>query len=543
MTTRQAVDYGIDNIKLNNLGEPIVDKKDLQPFTFNEIKEDIIQSLLVRMYKFNPELRDKIKVAYKELGCGDFDVYEKSHLSIEGARLPSPPFIHGPAGHGKTAVTKEAVKEVCQYLGLNLVTKFERNYIPSHNDFVLPVVEMSNETSSLLIAGIPVVGSRRISKIGEDGELTIKEEDQVRRALKHSFNVLNTAPYGACVLDDISNLPRKLQNIMLSLMDESRFQSTNFGMDKMFVATGNMGHSDGSVANSIPSSVITRCSNVYLQSDSVEETVPYMMKKHSYENFDGGVSVYLHYIQDILGKEPYESSVKSSSHLCPRTVDNLSANLAIFLDDFDHVTNSSSEDAKMEFKSELKNQIERIIGKEKDNLVENVESGKANVELKRQSVVMTNLIFDYTVSFLNDSKRVYAVKDSRDMQEFSKTMVSKLSGHDNLSQRMVDEMMLTDSVLCKMFDKQFVNKDFAKLTNEERRNIYYQFSTLFKDFTDKSKGYAINRVENTLPVILKREGFEPEKLESIIDYYKKIVSAEIPKPEQDNKKDFTIERG
>jgi MoxR-like ATPase len=517
MSKRYPVNIDHSGAGLLNAGENIVDTKELVPFTFEECVNDLATTMMIRIYEFNPEMRDKIVERFNQVvEGGDFTSYAQ-YAQIEKHRVPPTYFFHGPAGHGKTAIAKEAAKRVTEALDLNLVTSFPRDYVPAPNDFVLPLIEMSNETSSLLVGGIPYIGKVKGVRVGDEPNAPVEEfeVEQMSRALYHLFDVAKQATYGAVILDDISNLPQKVQNIMASLLETSSFQNNNFGSAKTFIGTGNLGAADGSIAKPLSSAMITRANGMYVQSDAANETAPYIMRKYLGEELDGAMSAYLTYVQDVLKKEPYEKTRKNSSHLSPRSADNLAGQIARLMSMFDHLDSTSPESAILEAKAELRNEIEKTIG-------------------LNQSQQIAEFMTDYMVNFLPIGREISEAEAPEDVRKVSGKIETLLSDKNQFSNRIKDEMMMSDALLGSMFQVVIEERRFSKMDALKRDLMNYEYSSLFKDFTDQGKDFAAKRVENSVPALMKECGnFKPEVIQQAVEKFKQIVAGEFPKPEKE----------
>ena len=513
----------LSNSGLIEAGEPLVDAKGLEPWSFNGIVNKGVRIMLIRIFECNPELEDKITEAYNKFTGGDFKRYSQSYAKVEDHRIPPTFFMHGPPGHGKSSVPKTIAKTVCDLLGLNLVTKFEEGFVPSENDFVLPIVEMSNETSNLMVGGIPIVGEYTHYKLDEDG--TVREEviQQMERALFQTFSIAKQANYGLVVLDDVSNLPRKLQNIILSLLEESRFQSTNFGKDKMFFSTGNLGAADGSIAQRISGAAANRVFNCYLESDAVLETRPYLNTQHISEDLDVGVTAYTAFTQDVLKLNPFEPSSKNASHLCPRTVDRICSKMPNLYYEFDHLNKDSSEEEINEFISILRSEIASISG-------------------FNQSAPMANYIADLVVNHMPVARDViYSKTPKKRLEAINsvKEAMGALKGVDKVD----FEMKFSEALLSKYFTHILREKSMSGMDKKDREIYHHAISTIFEGMSKAGREFAEERVRTTVPAIMKDIGVPKDQtalIENTVNHFADVVQARLEDPAAKNNKENNV---
>lgn len=177
------------------------------------------------------------------------------------ARQSNPLMFRGYPGMGKTTSFGVASRMFADFMGLDYkpdpteadLEEWMKDGSISEK-FILVKHEMAGEVSNMQVAGIP-------SKKEVDGVEYLSQ----LKSLK--FHALTQAKAACLVIDDFLNAHASVQNQMLPIFEEGRFQGTNFG-NTYIVGTGNLGAKDNTNISNMSSANATR-----LQSYNVTDTV------------------------------------------------------------------------------------------------------------------------------------------------------------------------------------------------------------------------------------------------------------------------------
>lgn len=206
------------------------------------------------------------------------------------SREVTPTYLRGYPGQGKTTSFKVAAKQVAMTLELEWVENPADDYLPTGNELLFVVQELSGQVSSVDFGGIPNVKTFPTVSGGEQAYMT-KLANKRLTALQHA---------GAAVLllDDFSNASPNIQNVALSILTENRFQGLDLG-NTLVGATGNLGTADGTHVSSTSNAVVTRVAN-FLVVDTVEHWVARTCQQYGDSIGDGGVAGFLYRHKDLF---------------------------------------------------------------------------------------------------------------------------------------------------------------------------------------------------------------------------------------------------
>lgn len=503
---------------LTDVGQPFVDSRGLLTWEFNEAVNSMVRNYLTRMYGTSPEMDDKIEAAYNEYTGGDFTTLRIN--ADRGNAKPASFFLHGSPGHGKTACSRVAGHIICDLLDLNFIEDFPKDYIPHPKDYVFVSQQMSGEPSALMLGGTPQVSTMKFND-PDTGE-EIDAAQYMSKNLQYRFRVLQQANFGTCILDDISNCPEKLQNIMLSLLQRCGFQAINFGSGINFVATGNLGSADGTYTHKMSAAVGNRAINFVMSADAVRDTVPYLMKKfntlpltpdevatmdpmrvkelqHRHYVPDHGMSAYLTYIQKCTNKNPYDKPRKEAANCNPRTVEALVEGSFLALQaKFRGLSGKPESNEKVaEYRAEIRNLCGSIMGYNHSDTMADFIQGYFTEALPLAKEMINRAA--------NPDKE--AVKD--DTQDMSAPQLMKW------------DMQMAEALSQAYIEKILFSEDLKGMPEEERDMIHFRVSQRVAGMTQTAKNYFMARIQNTVPAVFDQRrnsmNISPEMKEQLIE--------------------------
>jgi len=190
-----------------------------------EIKDQAIRSILENTYISSEEdsaLRGRIRSAYEKFT--GFSLLEH-RLSERGI---STMLLHGPIGHEKGSIIKDAAKDVAKMLDMNFVEDLEA--FPGTNDFLF-------------------------SAYGAGDYL-----------LTEKFNILNKSRIGVSLFEGVEDASKSVQSEILSLANDKKFQSSSIGQHTTSFLVS---ESTENNMNSI-SMLSNKCDNFYFE-DNVKD--------------------------------------------------------------------------------------------------------------------------------------------------------------------------------------------------------------------------------------------------------------------------------
>lgn len=282
----------------------------------DDVKKQAMETILVNAYlssEEDPDLRGRVEVAYKELMGVE--------LAPDGVEVSPmlPMFLHGSPGHGKTSLIKDAAKSCAKLLGMNFVAEPED--FPGTNDFVFVLYETSGVLSTAELGGIPAIDTiSRPEDWKEKGLVPQDAKDEYdvlsKKALRQ-FTALANSRIGTIIFDDASNANKNVQNALLSLCEEKKFQSSSIGKHTVGFLTGNIG-SDGTYVIDPSSALLNRTESVY-----VEDNVKDWLKRESGKYNDAiglaGVNAFMKQCPECFAEKATSKKGGPSPFASPRS--------------------------------------------------------------------------------------------------------------------------------------------------------------------------------------------------------------------------------
>ncbi|MEM1435210.1 MAG: hypothetical protein AAGG11_14210 [Pseudomonadota bacterium] len=254
----------------------MIDKPDiaLREATTDQIIDRLVLDMLQRFHSAGrtPTLDARIEAAWRALRGVPFL-----------ARSVTPTYLRGYPGQGKTTSYRVAAQRVAEMLSLELVVNPADDYVPTGEELLFIVQELSGQVSAVDFGGIPNVQSFATRDGGAQAFMT-KLANKRLAALKHA---------GAAVLllDDFPNASPNIQNVALSILTENRFQGLDLGR-ALIGATGNLGTSDGTNVSATSNAIVTRVAN-FLVVDTLDHWVERTQAEYPDDTGDAGIAGFL----------------------------------------------------------------------------------------------------------------------------------------------------------------------------------------------------------------------------------------------------------
>lgn len=222
-------------------------------------------------------------------------------------RSVTPTYLRGFPGQGKTTSYRVAAQRVAQFLHMPFVYNPPDDYIPTGQELLFVVQELSGQVSSADFGGIPNVQEFQVSGGGLQRFMT-KLANKRLASLKHA---------GAAVLllDDFSNASPNIQNVALSILMENRFQGLDLG-NTLVGATGNLGVNDGTHVSSTSNAIVTRVAS-FLVVDTLEHWIQRTLHQYPDTMGDAGIVGFLQRYPDLFHAP--RKSREGVPYPCPRT--------------------------------------------------------------------------------------------------------------------------------------------------------------------------------------------------------------------------------
>ena len=270
----------------------------LKPATTEQIVQRLILDMLQRFHSGGkqPALDTKIEQAWQQQRGVPFL-----------ARAVTPTYLRGYPGQGKTTSYRVAAEQVARMLGLNFISNPADDYIPSGNELLFVVQELSGQVSAVDFGGIPNVQQFATQAGGEQAYMT-------KLANKRLVS-LQYAGAAVLLLDDFSNASPNIQNIALSILMENRFQGLHLG-NTLVGATGNLGTSDGTHVSATSNAIVTRVAN-FLVVDTIDHWVARTRLMYRDTVGDGGLAGFLKRYPDLFHTP--KRSRDGVPYPCPRS--------------------------------------------------------------------------------------------------------------------------------------------------------------------------------------------------------------------------------
>ena len=296
---------------LNNTAN-LASVSSLPLFDTKKVVEYLKHDILVSLYRFNPnepehmaefqlKLNEKIAATYKKWFGTKFKpkFYEKNGR-------PTPMFLFGEPGVGKTASYLAAAGAVAEDLELRLITKVTDNYVPKYDDLIVVVQETAGENSALTFGGVPKA---------EEVTLNGITETMLKKATNYRFNLFKHCAGGVVLFDDAANAASTIQNVLLPMAQFGTFQGLEIP-NALVGFTGNYGALDNTYTTDQSSALLTRVYGVAV-TDTPKNFIERIYAKYDDELGDLGYCNYIDRCQSGF-IQPHEPGTKSG-HACPRT--------------------------------------------------------------------------------------------------------------------------------------------------------------------------------------------------------------------------------
>ncbi|MEM8564509.1 MAG: hypothetical protein AAGF57_19875 [Pseudomonadota bacterium] len=206
------------------------------------------------------------------------------------ARSVTPTYLRGYPGQGKTTSYRVAAHRVAALLDLEFVVNPEDSYVPTGDELLFIVQELSGQVSSVDFGGIPNVQEFETPG-GQAQAFMTKLSNKRLVSLQH-------AAAAVLLLDDFSNASPNIQNVALSILTENRFQGLELG-NTLVGATGNLGTSDGTHISATSNAIVTRVAN-FLVIDTIDHWVDRTRSLYADEVGDGGIAGFLKRYPDLF---------------------------------------------------------------------------------------------------------------------------------------------------------------------------------------------------------------------------------------------------
>ena len=271
--------YGRSQKSINHphsiLGD-MISKPDiaLREATTDQMIDRLVLDMLQSFYGSgkNPDLDEKIEAAWLKLRGVPFL-----------ARSVTPTYLRGFPGQGKTTSYRVAAQRVAQMTGLEFISNPADDFVPTGNELLFVVQELSGQVSAVDFGGIPNVQDFQTPDGGSRSFMT--------KLANKRLAALQYAGAAVLLLDDFSNASPNIQNVALSILTEKRFQGLELG-NALVGATGNLGTSDGTNVSATSNAIVTRVAN-FLVIDTLEHWIERTHLEFSDEVGDAGVAGFL----------------------------------------------------------------------------------------------------------------------------------------------------------------------------------------------------------------------------------------------------------
>lgn len=262
----------------------------------------------------NIRINQKIAEVYKDWYGVKFD----PKLATKSKQKPL--FLMGPPGQGKTASFLSAAKIVCAAMELNLVSHVSDNYVPQLNDFLVVIQECAGANSDVTFGGLP----KAEEIILPSGE----KRSVLKSVLNYRFTVLDLTAGGIFLLDDASNAPSVVQNILLPIAQFGSFRGLQIE-NALIGFTGNLGALDGTKTSDESSALLTRVFPIF----TTDTLTDYLARSQDIYNDDLGTVGYNSYLY-MKGERKFASLPRSgakSGFKCSRTHEDFTKQIRSFV--------------------------------------------------------------------------------------------------------------------------------------------------------------------------------------------------------------------
>lgn len=299
----------------------IAKSQGLQYAELSHMKEQYIRNCFYKTYKDPAKLRRPLKdfevvvnsriiEAFKKRYGADFDPTAKYVKENTNAIA-----IFGPPGHGKTTIFKEASKEFASLIDLKFIDNLNtQNYLNGevvldNYTFLFISQELSGEVSKVSL-GLPFKTTGSIkTRQGEDGVVEDKAVNVMQNLMPLRMLMAQHCAGSALLFDDYSNASPSVQNILLSVVEEGRYQDMDYS-NSMICLTGNMGAIDKTNTSPISSANYNRA-EYYITSDTSEEFIKRTLARTGDKAGDLGLIGFMKSQTDALWEMPKAGSFRS----------------------------------------------------------------------------------------------------------------------------------------------------------------------------------------------------------------------------------------
>lgn len=221
--------------------------------------------------------------------------------------------LFGPPGHGKTTICRLAGERIASHLGLTFVKNPAKDFAVTRGHFLLITQEMSGTVSNVEFAGIPAKATGR----REDGTTY----EYMEKLLEKRIVQLRDAGAGVLLLDDFANASEWVQNNLLSIVEEGRFQGLDLGPRVLPFLTANLGSVDGTHTGRVSTANMSRVRNLYMK-EPLEEFVERTLRDYRGMEFDdAGICGFLKFNPEYF--DTLDPSGPPSPFACPRSLTKL----------------------------------------------------------------------------------------------------------------------------------------------------------------------------------------------------------------------------
>jgi hypothetical protein len=218
--------------------------------------------------------------------------------------------LWGPPGHGKSTISKLVGRTVAEHLGLQFVLNPPSDFVVTGKHFLVTTQEMSGSISNVDFAGIPAKATGR----RPDGTTY----EYMEKLLERRIVQLRDAGAGILLLDDFANASQSVQNNLLSIVEEGRFQGLDLGPRVMPILTANLGSVDGTHTGRPSTATMTRVRNLFVYEDVDEFALRTQLAFRDLPYRDLGISEYLK--RNSVYYDTLDPTGPVAPHACPRSL-------------------------------------------------------------------------------------------------------------------------------------------------------------------------------------------------------------------------------
>lgn len=270
----------------------------LREATTDQIISRLSLDMLQRFHSAgaNPALDERVEAAWSGLRGAPFL-----------PRSVTPTYLRGYPGQGKTTSYRIAATRVARLLGLDFIANPPDEFVPSGDELLFVVQELSGQVSAVDFGGIPNVQRFATQNGGEQAFMT--------KLANKRLAALRYAGAAVLLLDDFPNASPNIQNVALSILTENRFQGLDLGRT-LVGATGNLGSNDGTHVSATSNAIVTRVAN-FLVVDSLDQWIERTQAEYQDATGDAGIAGFLRRYPDCFHMP--KRSRDGVPYPCPRS--------------------------------------------------------------------------------------------------------------------------------------------------------------------------------------------------------------------------------